>query len=108
MRELTRLTEFSAGLVKLSSLEPGLRPGVLDEGHSSRNFCEIALIAVDGILLNGSGVVVPGKRTCWAALAHVPAASKPAVHEADKSPARNAAFGTTMPVTGLLPFKRNP
>src|SRR5687767_11906197 len=101
-----RLTEFSDGRVKLSSLVPGFRPGVSDVGHSATNFCAIGLIWPEGIRLNGTGVVVPGKRTCCAALAQVPEALNPAVHNADRSPARKAAFGTVTPVTGALPSSR--
>src|ERR687887_620489 len=108
MRELTRLIAFSEGEVKLNSLVPGLLPGVDDCGQMSRNFRETALICAAGIRLNGTWVVVPGNSNCWLGFAQVPAASKPAVHSADRSPARNAAFGTTMPVTGLLLSMRNP
>src|ERR671936_1139355 len=101
-----RLIVLSNGLGKLNSVVPGFAPAVCDVGHNSMNLSAIGLSCAVGIRLNGTNVFVPGYRICWPAFGHAPAGSKPAVHSAERSPARKAALGTTMPVTGLLPSPR--
>ena len=108
MRELIRRITSSNGLEKLNSFVPGLPPAAWDVGHNRMNFRLIGLSCAGGIRLNGTAMFEPGYRICWLTFRQAPAGSKPAVHNAERSPDRNAAFGTVTPVTGRLPSAMTP
>ena len=102
MRGSNLFKEVLPGELSVSASVP-IRAGVVDVGHIASKFWEIALIWPVGILLKGTGVVVPGKWICWLAVVQLPELSKPVVHKADRSPPRKLASGTVRPAEAVLP-----
>ena len=60
MRGSNRFREVLPGVASVNVSTP-IPPGVVEVGHMASRFWEIVLIWAEGILLKGTGVVVPGK-----------------------------------------------
>src|SRR3989442_9429447 len=107
MRGSNLFRDVLLGELSVSASIP-IPAGVADVGHTASSFCEITLIWPEGILLKSTGVEVPGKWICWLAVVQLPEVSNPVVHKADRSPLRNAALGTRLPLLAALPCERIP
>src|SRR5258705_7154168 len=103
MRGLNLLTELLLGeLIVNESVPtiPAIPAGVDAVCHTASRLCDIALMEPAGIVLNGTGLAVPGKKICSFELLQLPAPSKVPVHKLERSPLRNAAFGTNTLASG--------
>src|SRR5229473_6273055 len=107
MRGLNLFTDVLPGELSVNISVP-IPPDVADVGHTASSFCAIGLIWPDGILLNGTAVLVPGKWICWLAVVQLPEISNPVVHKADRSPPRKSALGTKLVAAAPLPCERMP